>query len=262
MTSESDERRDWDDSVESSAEATSVDSEATREAAASENVGAGVPRPAAQPVRPDRETFESWFDDMRGVIERGLEELAIQVTRFLTDLQEQSPDLHVERMQESLRDKSVDRILTKAERRGVLDPEALLTRCYLARPGAEAAFPVGDLLGLRVLVRSLRDVDVIKAAVLARRNIGDADAVAVDDINAHPRPSGYRALHIDGTVTFDKSGDSFDAALRGADRNARPACLRAAHARGCLRSRRTGQRPPLRRGARVAACDGRIAERG
>ena len=115
----------------------------------------------------------------------------------------------MEQLVETLRAKKLDRVLTKAGRRAVLDPETLLTECYEPQPGASLTFPVGDLLGLRVLVRSLLDVAIIKEAVLARRNIGDAGHLTVDDINEHPRSTGYRALHIDGTVTFEKSGDEF-----------------------------------------------------
>jgi len=152
--------------------------------------------------------FEVFLADRQEVLEYGLADLSRVVERFLTELQELRPDLHVERMTESLRAKSAGRTKTKASRKNIEAPEALLQPREDQERGLPC-FPVGDLLGLRVLVRSLRDKDIIKDAVESRRNIGEGDYLFVDDINEHPRTSGYRALHIDGALAVERAGETY-----------------------------------------------------
>ena len=77
-------------------------------------------------------------------------------------------------------------------------------------------FPVHDLLGVRVLVRSLNELVAVRRAVeelQAGRGelypLGNPDDFDVEDINADPRPTGYRALHIDGSVTVRVAEEDF-----------------------------------------------------
>ena len=111
----------------------------------------------------------------------------------------------VERI-ENARIKDVRRVLAKARRKELSDADGLLRRCD--EQEGRRRFPVQDLLGVRVLVRSLNDAAAVKRTLenlrAARRELyplGNPDDFDVEDMNGDPRPSGYRALHIDGSVT-------------------------------------------------------------
>jgi ppGpp synthetase/RelA/SpoT-type nucleotidyltranferase len=107
---------------------------------------------------------------------------------------------------ESARIKEGRRVLAKARRKGVFDADDLLRRCE--EKDGRRRFPVHDLLGVRILVRSLNDVAALKRALgdlQARKGelypLGNPEDFDLEDINDDPRPTGYRALHIDGSVT-------------------------------------------------------------
>ena len=107
---------------------------------------------------------------------------------------------------ERARVKEAQRIHAKALRRGLDNPDQLLERCY--EKDGRNRFPVHDLLGVRVLVLSVNHMAALKQAV---ENLdteegrlypfGNSEDFGLEDINESPRPGGYRALHIDGSVT-------------------------------------------------------------
>jgi ppGpp synthetase/RelA/SpoT-type nucleotidyltranferase len=112
---------------------------------------------------------------------------------------------------ENTRIKDAQRVFAKARRKGLSDPDGLLRRCD--EQEGRHRFPVRDLLGVRVLVRSLNDVAVLKRALeelqAARRGrypLSNPEDFDVEDMNGDPRPSGYRALHIEGSVTVRIAG--------------------------------------------------------
>jgi ppGpp synthetase/RelA/SpoT-type nucleotidyltranferase len=86
-----------------------------------------------------------------------------------------------------------------------------LERCY--EKAGRDRFPVHDLLGVRVLVRSLNDVAAVRRAIeelhasAEMYPLGNHADFDLEDINDNPRESGYRALHIDGSVT-QREGDT------------------------------------------------------
>jgi ppGpp synthetase/RelA/SpoT-type nucleotidyltranferase len=108
---------------------------------------------------------------------------------------------------ENARIKDARRLFAKARRKGLSDAGDLLQRCD--EHEGQRRFPVRDLLGVRVLVRSLNDVAAVKRALenlqVARHEqlypLGNPEDFEVEDMNGDPRPTGYRALHIDGSVT-------------------------------------------------------------
>jgi ppGpp synthetase/RelA/SpoT-type nucleotidyltranferase len=107
---------------------------------------------------------------------------------------------------ESARIKDDRRVFAKAQRKGLSDAGGLLRRCD--EKDGRRRFPVHDLLGVRVLVRSLNDVAAVQRALADLRArggevypLGNRDDFDLEDINGSPRPSGYRALHVDGSVT-------------------------------------------------------------
>jgi ppGpp synthetase/RelA/SpoT-type nucleotidyltranferase len=109
---------------------------------------------------------------------------------------------------ENLRIKETRRLHAKAMRHDLRRPQALLERCRHDTKTKRDRFPVHDLLGVRVLVLSLNDVSAVRRA-LEQAAVGDAEVYplgnmadcTVEDINEHPRSGGYRALHVDGSVT-------------------------------------------------------------
>lgn len=162
---------------------------------------AGPPRPAGRAV-PIEGQFIAWRRDKLPVLERGLAEFKQRVSFVFRDLQDEHDDFHMESDVEA-RIKDAQRIANKCARRAVADPEQILGG--IGTEGGDVRYPVGDLLGARVLVRSLADVARVKRW-LADHPLGDTERQNFDDMNDEPLASGYRALHVDGTVTVDKSG--------------------------------------------------------
>lgn len=166
---------------------------------------------SVSPVVPSSaiDVFDDWLAAHRTALSAARDEAVTRVKRLLDGLGAAQRDLHIEQAPEeeaSSRVKSLDRIVEKCRAKQVIDPGDLLKRAW-RRPGssedARLEYPVGDLVGIRVLVRALSDVEMIRDAVVAN-GLGDADALIVDDKNERPAPSGYRALHVNGTVTFDQ----------------------------------------------------------
>lgn len=145
-----------------------------------------------------------WRDGKERVFERAITEIGRLVEVFLIDWAEKWEFSY--QVIEGARVKEAQRIHTKALRRGLDNPDQLLDRCY-EKDGRDR-FPVHDLLGVRVLVLSLNHMAALKQAV---ENLdteegrlypfGNPQDFGLEDINESPRPGGYRALHIDGSVT-------------------------------------------------------------
>jgi ppGpp synthetase/RelA/SpoT-type nucleotidyltranferase len=157
--------------------------------------------PSANTTEDDVKRF---LEGNREVFERAIAEIEQRIRFFIADWGS-TCGFSVERI-ETARIKDAGRVLAKARRKGLSGAEALLRRCD-EREGRRR-FPVHDLLGVRVLVGSLNDVAAVKRALeelrAARRGLyplGNPEDFDLEDMNGDPRPSGYRALHIDGSVT-------------------------------------------------------------
>jgi ppGpp synthetase/RelA/SpoT-type nucleotidyltranferase len=145
-----------------------------------------------------------FLESNQEVLKRAIAEIEQQVGFFVADWGKIC-GFAVERI-ENARIKDVRRVLAKARRKELSDADGLLRRCD--EQEGRRRFPVQDLLGVRVLVRSLNDAAAVKRTLenlqAARRELyplGNPDDFDVEDMNGDPRPSGYRALHIDGSVT-------------------------------------------------------------
>jgi ppGpp synthetase/RelA/SpoT-type nucleotidyltranferase len=152
----------------------------------------------------DREIAQ-WLDDHTVVLERAITQVQGLVGFFIADWSN-TWEFAVEQI-ENVRVKEAPRLHAKALRRGLARADQLLERCH-AKDGRER-FPVHDLLGIRVLVLSLNEVAAVKRAVEELQiggqgelyPLGNPEDFDVEDMNEAPRISGYRALHIDGSVS-------------------------------------------------------------
>lgn len=145
-----------------------------------------------------------FLDCKQEVFQRAIAEIEQRVGFFIADWGTIS-GFSVERI-ENARVKDPRRVFAKARRKGLSEADDLLQRCDLK--DWRRRFPVPDLLGVRVLVRSLNDVAAVKRALEDLRAdgrelypLGNAEDFDVEDMNGNPRPTGYRALHVDGSVT-------------------------------------------------------------
>ncbi|MDX6609400.1 MAG: pyrophosphokinae [Solirubrobacterales bacterium] len=147
---------------------------------------------------------KEWLEAQDVLLRRAIEEIEKRVKAFIVDWAGVWGFRYEEI--EKVRIKDAPRLLAKADRKGLTKSDQLLTR---REEGGRMRFPVQDLLGVRVLVLSLNDVVRLKKGVegLLEGNeqllypLGNAEDARVEDINENPRPKGYRALHIDGSVT-------------------------------------------------------------
>lgn len=143
-----------------------------------------------------------WLEANDELLKRAIGKVERKVGAFIRDWGE-TWGFRCEQI-EKARIKGPDRVHRKAERKGLTQAGQLLER---GEEGEGSRFPVQDLLGVRVLVLSLNDVAALKECVdglLAGEGnhypLGNPADARVEDINQEPRPSGYRALHIDGVV--------------------------------------------------------------
>lgn len=163
------------------------------------------------------EEVRTWLIDNDELLKRAIAQIKERVEHFLTDwgstYEFSAKDIAGARI------KDAPRTLAKARRHGVTDPNDLLNRCY--EKDGQHRFPVHDLLGVRVLVLSLNDVEAVKEAVESLRAgaegadeedypLGNFHDYALEDINEAPRKGGYRALHVDGSVSVRIEMDQFD----------------------------------------------------
>jgi ppGpp synthetase/RelA/SpoT-type nucleotidyltranferase len=153
-----------------------------------------------------------FLDRNQTVLERAIAEVERLVASFLTSWAALG-QFSVEQL-EKARIKAAGRVLAKADRKGLSSVDALLRRGE-ERDGRRR-FPVHDLLGVRLLVPSLNDVAAVRRVVQdlqASRDepypLGNPEDFDLEDINDQPRASGYRALHIDGSVTVRDGGREF-----------------------------------------------------
>jgi ppGpp synthetase/RelA/SpoT-type nucleotidyltranferase len=145
-----------------------------------------------------------FLDRNQTVLERAIAEVERLVGSFLTNAADLGK-LSVDQI-ENARIKDAQRVFAKARRKGLAGADDLLRRCD--EKDGRRRFPVHDLLGVRVLVRSLNEVAAVRRVVEdLRASRGERDPLCnpedldFEDINDDPRPSGFRALHIDGSVT-------------------------------------------------------------
>ena len=143
-----------------------------------------------------------WLEAQDTLLRRAIGEVQRDVEYFIDDWSKKW-GFRYETI-EKARVKESARVFAKAERKGVSEPDDLLARCV--EKDEEMRFPVQDLLGVRVLVLSLNDVEALKKGLeglLAGTRLyplGNPEDARVENINENPRPGGYRALHIDGSV--------------------------------------------------------------
>jgi ppGpp synthetase/RelA/SpoT-type nucleotidyltranferase len=146
---------------------------------------------------------QEWLESNRVLLERARDEVTEKAEFFFADWVN-IWNLSYEQI-DNARIKDAFRICAKSRSKGLVDPGQLLTRCHDV--DGHKHFPVHDLVGVRVLVLSLNDVDAFKRAVedlLAGDSLyplGNTVDARAEDINEVPRIWGYRALHIDGSVT-------------------------------------------------------------
>jgi len=158
------------------------------------------------------ELVRDWLEGKEKVLDRAKDQIGRRVEAFLSDW-----DLTWEFSHEGIdkaRVKDAPRVHRKAVRRGLSNCDQLLERCY--EKDGRKRFPVHDLLGVRVLVRSLNDVAAVRRAIedfhasgAYMYPLGNHDDFDLEDVNEGPRKSGYRALHIDGSVTERESDSDF-----------------------------------------------------
>lgn len=161
-------------------------------------------------ANPTENEVRDWLAAKRTVLERAIDQLERDVDHFLSDWAVTWEFSH--EGVEKARVKDAPRVCAKAERRDLSTCDQLLERCY-AKAGRDR-FPVHDLLGVRVLVRSLNDVTAVRRAIEELHAsgadvypLGNHEDFDLEDINETSRASGYRALHIDGSVT-QREGDT------------------------------------------------------
>jgi putative GTP pyrophosphokinase len=159
-------------------------------------------------VNMNAEQVEHFLESNHDVFERAIAEIERLVVFFIAD-RGTICRFSVEQI-ENARIKDARRVFAKARRKGLLSADELLQRCD--EKNGRRRFPVHDLLGVRVLVRSLNDVAAVKRALDDPQTggrglypLGNPEDFDVEDMNIDPRPSGYRALHIDGSVTVRMS---------------------------------------------------------
>jgi len=114
----------------------------------------GVPKLAEDDVR-------HFLDRNREVFKRAIAEVEQLVGFFVADWADVWR-FSVEQI-ENAPIKDGRRVFAKAQRKGLSDADDLLRRCY--EKDGRRRFPVHDLLGVRVLVRSLNEVAAVKPAV-------------------------------------------------------------------------------------------------
>lgn len=158
------------------------------------------------------ELVRDWLEAKKKVLARAKEQIERRVDAFLSDWAVTWEFSH--EGVEKARVKDAPRVHRKALRRGLSSCDQLLERCY--EKDGRKRFPVHDLLGVRVLVRSLNDVAAVRRAIEELHvsgadmyPLGNHEDFDLEDVNEGPRESGYRALHIEGSVTERESDRDF-----------------------------------------------------
>jgi ppGpp synthetase/RelA/SpoT-type nucleotidyltranferase len=160
------------------------------------------------------EDVQRWLDEHDTVLERAKSELERRVKSFVEDWST-NWGFEYESI-EPARIKSASRTFAKAERKEVGEAGKLLERCR--EKEGRMRFPVHDLLGIRIFVLSLNDVRKLRQAIEDHLAGGDEDSyplgkledVDLQDFNENPPERGYRALHLDGSVSVKVQGQAYD----------------------------------------------------
>ena len=130
--------------------------------------------------------FTSWFAGRRDHFQRAQDDLADAAKRFVDDWGSQFGFRRPEHDVHGLL-KTPRRIFDKCVKKGFVDDfERVLTI---------VPAPVGDIARVRVVVRTRKDVEALRAAFEERWPMGD---VTFEDTMFSPTESGYRALHMNG----------------------------------------------------------------
>src|SRR4051812_27634092 len=126
--------------------------------------------------------FASWYEDVKPYLARASAEVLEIVKRFIDDWE----DVYGFRCERgaSPRVKTSDRVYAKCAEKGIHQNFAQLL---------DEPFVVGDLVGVRFVVRSRADVELVRSAL---ENQSSLAYRAIEDLSDDPRPSGYRAVHI------------------------------------------------------------------
>lgn len=128
---------------------------------------------------------KDWYEDVRLAAERAEADLRFSIERFIEDW---STDygFRVEKAVE-IRVKSQARIVEKcaAKQVAIEGSESIL---------AADATPIGDVVGARLVVRTLSDLETLAAALLENFQY----ELVVEDLVGAPSETGYRAVHLNG----------------------------------------------------------------
>jgi putative GTP pyrophosphokinase len=125
-----------------------------------------------------------WYERHAAILSRATDELARTVDLFLSDWAPQygfRPEREV-----AARAKTLARLEYKCLAKHV-NTDALL----------KTPFPITDLIGARIVLRSLKDVDACRRAIVENFPL---QPLHLDDKISRPTGTGYRALHFDGVI--------------------------------------------------------------
>ncbi len=129
--------------------------------------------------------LEEWYEHMKPHLARARDDVLENVNHFVADWSEPF-GFRCERAP-SPRVKSVDRVAAKCLAKGIeADFDQLLAQPYA----------VGDLVGVRFVVRSRADVEAVVEALGNQSSLGYYN---IEDLSDTPTSTGYRALHVNGS---------------------------------------------------------------
>lgn len=130
--------------------------------------------------------LDDWYLQHELHLARGAEQLQMALDQFVEDW---AGDYRF-RVERSafVRVKSLERILEKCQRKQITTIEELLTVPY----------PVRDIIGGRLVFRSLQDADACRRAV---EDNFPLRVLQIDDKTNNPTVTGYRAIHVDGELS-------------------------------------------------------------
>jgi ppGpp synthetase/RelA/SpoT-type nucleotidyltranferase len=130
--------------------------------------------------------FRTWYLQRLEHLRRAERELLADVENFVQDWSD-ATGFRCHR-QPTARIKEPERCFEKCERKGVDGDYDQL----LANP-----FAVGDLVGVRFVVRTRADVELVIEALEQQTTL---DIYGTEDLSTDPTDTGYRAFHANGTI--------------------------------------------------------------
>lgn len=128
--------------------------------------------------------FGEWYEGQASFFQRGLESLERSLTRFCDDW-ESEYNFRFDKV--AARVKGQSRLYEKFQSKGLDNPDQLFAKPY----------PIRDILGGRIVMRSIRDVRHLKEAIESNFPY---TILQISDTNDSPTKTGYRAIHIDGLL--------------------------------------------------------------